>query len=94
MVESTGKPIIEVAHNADAPIIYFDAVSACGSLHGAIQLELVAHTLVLTGPNATRTELVTTAHLRCSPTAAGDLRAMIGKTLDALAAQAPVGLAN
>jgi hypothetical protein len=50
MVETAGKPTIQVTNNADAPFIYFDAVGAYGALNGAILLELIGHTLVLTGP--------------------------------------------
>jgi hypothetical protein len=82
MVETAGKPTIQVTNNADAPFIYFDAVGAYGALNGAILLELIGHTLVVTGPNATKTELVTVAHIRCSAKAAADLQNVIGRALE------------
>jgi hypothetical protein len=95
MVESAGKPTIQVTNNADAPFIYFDTVGAFGALNGAILLELIAHTLVVTGPNATKTELVTVAHIRCSPKAAADLQNAIERALEVQGtSQNRVGPAN
>jgi hypothetical protein len=66
-----------------APFIYFDGVAAMGTNHGAIQIELGAN--VLTPDGATlRTDAFITAHLRCSPNAAADLRNAIDKALDML----------
>lgn len=64
-----------------APFIYFDGVGAMGTNHGAIQIELGANVLTPEGA-ALRTDVVITAHLRCSPNAAADLRNAIDKVLD------------
>jgi len=62
-----------------APFTYFDGVTTYGVNFGAIQLELAANIIVpdSTGPNGTRTDVVVTAHLRCSPNAAADLKQAI-----------------
>jgi hypothetical protein len=85
MSESASNTGLQIVNNASASFVYFDSCSACGTLNGTIQLELTASTLVMTGPNATRTEIVTVAHIRCSPTAAADLQVMIGRALELLA---------
>ena len=57
--------------SGDAPFVYFDAAPAYGTLHGGIEVELIARILVpnFTG-GPTTTEIVPTARLRCSPAAA------------------------
>jgi hypothetical protein len=96
MVETTTeRTIINVTNNDGAPFIFFDAIGAYGAMEGAILLELVAHTLVPTGPTTTKGDLVTTAHLRCSPAAAVRLQEMIGRALDTYrASQGRTGPAN
>jgi hypothetical protein len=64
-----------------APFIYFDGVVTFGVNHGAIQIELGANTIVPEG-TGTKTDVLVTAHLRCSPSAAVSLRDMITKALD------------
>jgi len=49
-----------------APFVYFDGVTSYGVNFGAIQIELAANIIVVVG-TGTRTDVVTTAHLRCSP---------------------------
>jgi hypothetical protein len=58
-----------------APFIYFDGALTMGVNCGAIQLDLAANIIVPDAdmPNGVRTDVVTTAHLRCSPNAANDL---------------------
>jgi hypothetical protein len=70
-----------------APFIYFDGVATYGVNFGAIQFELVANVLVPdpAGPTGTRTDVVMTAHLRCSAHAAADLKLSIEKVLERLA---------
>jgi hypothetical protein len=70
-----------------APFIYFDGVSTFGVNFGAVQIELAANIIVPdpTGPTGTRTDVTVTAHLRCSPNAAADLKQMIEKALEMLA---------
>jgi hypothetical protein len=71
-----------------APFVYFDGASAFGTNFGAIQVELAANILVAI-PGGVRTDIVTTAHLRCSPNAAADLRQAIDKALAMLAQPQP-----
>ena len=68
-----------------APFIFFDFAPAYGVLGGAIQVELAARTLI-PDPNGTdvATEVIPTAHLRCSPIAAGFLRDALTAALEML----------
>ena len=70
-----------------APFIYFDGVSTYGVNFGAIQIELAANIVVPdpTGPTGTRTDVMMTAHIRCSPNAAADLKQSIERALEMLA---------
>jgi hypothetical protein len=76
-----------------APFLYFDGIATFGHYHGAIQLELAANIITPLPDGTTRTDVVITAHLRCSPHAAADLRATIDKVL-LLATPVPEGKAN
>jgi hypothetical protein len=77
---------LTVAGNATAPFIYCDAVAAMGINNGAIELELCSRTMIpLADGVAVRNEVVITAHLRCSSTAAMNLRGAIDKALGMLA---------
>lgn len=71
-----------------APFIYFDNAPVFGILAGAVQIE-VASRVILPDETGTITEFVVTAHLRCSPLAAAELRNAIDKSLEML--QAPSG---
>jgi hypothetical protein len=66
-----------------APFIYMDGVVTFGVNNGTIQLELAANTLLPEGAGV-RTDVVVTAHLRCSPAAAMGLREAIDKVLEML----------
>jgi hypothetical protein len=69
------RPVTDAAlGSAQAPFVYFDGVATYGIAAGAIQLELVAHAIVPTSDNQTRTDTIVVAHLRCSPAAAMTLR--------------------
>lgn len=94
MADETAKPADEtliVVGNAAAPFIYFDGSPTYGVMHGAINVELIARTIV-PGHLVTSSELVVTAHLRCSPIAARELRDTLDKALFML--ERPDGLAN
>jgi hypothetical protein len=65
----------------NAPFIYFDGSTAFGTNFGAVQIELAANVLTPDGKGGVKTEVVMTAHLRCSPNAAADLRQAIDKML-------------
>lgn len=76
-----------------AVFVYFDGVAALGTNHGAVQLELAANVIVALPGGTTRTDVVVTADLRCSPNAAADLRNAIEKALLMLVPK-PDGPAN
>jgi hypothetical protein len=64
-----------------APFVYCDGVLAYGISGGLIQIELAANTLRENGDDGVRTEVVVTAHLRCSPTAAQGLKRALDEAL-------------
>ena len=75
-----------IAGNERAPFIYCDGVSAYGSQHGAIQIELAARTMLPLPDGVTvKNEFIVTPHLRCSPAAALALKDAIEKALAQLA---------
>jgi hypothetical protein len=74
---------IATASSEQAPFVYFDGVACMGTYNGAIQLELAANTLMPDGASV-RVDVLQTAHLRCSPAAAADLRNAIDKALEML----------
>jgi hypothetical protein len=67
-----------------APFIYFDGTLTMGVNFGAIQIELAANIIVPDAVSSTgvRTDVVMTAHLRCSPNAANDLISALQKALE------------
>ena len=76
----TGGIKIAPGSSEQAPFIYFDGVVTFGVNGGTIHIELAANTLMPDG-GAVRTDVVITAHLRCSPGAAASLRDSIDKAL-------------
>jgi hypothetical protein len=80
--ESIPKGIkIAVGSSEQAPFIYFDGAATYGVNNGAIQIELAANTIMPEG-TGTRTDVLITAHLRCSPSAAIGLRDAITRALE------------
>jgi hypothetical protein len=69
---------------SDDLFVYFDGVEALGQFNGSIQLELVANVLDASDDGGVKVRRVTTAHLRCSATAAADLAQAITKALEML----------
>lgn len=67
---------------SDDQFVYFDGVAALGPFNGAIQLELVANVLVPTQDGVVKDRTKTTAHLRCSPSAAAELLQAVTKALE------------
>jgi hypothetical protein len=63
-----------------APFIYCDGVVTYGISNGVVQLELAANVIVPEG-RGVRTDVLITAHLRCSPASANGLRDAIEKAL-------------
>ena len=57
-----------------APLVYFDIVGAYGTMHGAIEVELATRILVPRNDGTTEVRFLSSSRLRCSPTAATNLR--------------------
>ena len=57
-----------------APLIYFDIIGAYGTMNGSIELELATRILVPKPDGTTEVRFLSTGRLRCSPTAAVNLR--------------------
>jgi hypothetical protein len=72
---------VGVLASEQAPFVYFDGVITHGLNHGVIQLELAAKTVVPDGKGGATSEVVMTAHLRCSVDAAVNLRQAIDHAL-------------
>jgi hypothetical protein len=64
-----------------APFVYCDGVALFGVNSGVIQLELAANTIMPEG-TGTRTDVLITAHLRCSPNTAIGIRDAITRALE------------
>jgi hypothetical protein len=77
-----GAPPPAVAGGPSAPFIYFDLAPTYGVMAGAIEIELVARILIPSAESQPKAEIVTTAHLRCSPVAAAGLRDAVDKALE------------
>ena len=57
-----------------APLVYFDIVAAYGTMHGAIDVELATRILVPKTDGSTEIKFLSSGRLRCTPTAAANLR--------------------
>ncbi|WP_291869516.1 hypothetical protein [Bradyrhizobium sp.] len=69
---------------AAAPLVYFDIVGAYGIMHGTVEIELATRILVPTPNGATAVKFLSSARLRCSPTAAAHLRNALDAALKML----------
>jgi len=74
---------------AAAPVIYFDIVGAYGTMHGAVEIELATRILVPRTNGATEVKFLTSGRLRCSATAAANLRAGLDAALKMLEPRPP-----
>ena len=83
MTDAPKPAVIGIAEGSSqqAPFIYFDDAATTGVNYGIIQIELAAKTL-LPEPPSVRTDVLITAHLRCSPNAAVSLKDAIEKALE------------
>ena len=71
-------------HGDGAPFIYFDASSCHGTIHGAVQIELVSRVLVPNPDGSVDMKFCPTGHLRCGPAAIKSLREAIDSALKML----------
>ena len=97
MTEPAEKSELIVYENVDtAPFVYFDISPTHGVLGGAIQIELAARILNAVPDGGVEIKFITTGRLRCSPTAALNLRHAIDAALKMLEQpqQSPVAAAK
>jgi hypothetical protein len=57
-----------------APLVYFDIVAAYGTMHGAVEVELATRIAVPKPDGAIEAKFLSSGRLRCSATAATNLR--------------------
>ena len=69
---------------AAAPLVYFDIIGAYGTMHGSVEIELATRILVPGQDGSTVVKFLSTGRLRCSPTAAANLRSAVDATLKLL----------
>jgi hypothetical protein len=97
MTEPTEKNELVVYENVDtAPFVYFDLSPTHGIFSGSIQIELAARILNAVPDGSVEIKFITTGRLRCSPTAALNLRNAIDASLKMLEQpqQAPAATAK
>lgn len=73
----TPKPPADVIYEdtgGAAPIVYFDIIGAYGTMQGSIEMELATRILVPRPDGSTEVKFLSSGRLRCSPTAAANLR--------------------
>ncbi len=75
MTEPAENNELPVYENVDtAPFVYFDISPAHGIMGGAIQIELASRILNAVSDGSVEIKFITSGRLRCSPTAALNLR--------------------
>ncbi len=85
MTEPAEKNELPVYENVDtAPFIYFDISPAHGIMGGTIQIELASRILNAVSDGSVEIKFITSGRLRCSPTAALNLRNAIDAALKML----------
>ena len=67
-----------------APLVYFDIVAAYGVMTGGIEVELATRILVPKTNGATEVKFLSSGRLRCTPTAATNLRNALDAALKML----------
>lgn len=79
--ETKPPPIIYEDTGGAAPLVYFDIVAAYGTMHGTIEVELANRILVPRTDGSTDVKFLSSGRLRCSPTAAANLRSALDAVL-------------
>ena len=69
---------------AMAPVVYFDIVAAYGTMNGSIEAELATRILLPRTDGTTDVKFLSSGRLRCSPTAALQLRNALDAALKML----------
>jgi hypothetical protein len=67
-----------------APLVYFDIVGAYGTFHGTVEIELATRIVIPKPDGSTEVRFMSSGRLRCSPTAAANLRAGLDTALKML----------
>ena len=81
------NPPVDIVYEdtgALAPMVYFDIVAAYGTMHGTIEVELATRILVPKPDGGTEVKFLSSGRLRCSPTAATNLRNALDAALKML----------
>jgi hypothetical protein len=97
MTETAKNNELPVYENVDtAPFVYFDISPAHRIMGGAIQIELASRILNAVSDRSVEIKFITAGRLRCSPTAAMNLRNAIDAALKMLEQpqQSPVAAAK
>ena len=97
MSEPAEKNELIIYENVDtAPFVYFDIAPAHGIMGGAIQIELASRIPNAVSDGSVEIKFITAGRLRCSPTAAMNLRNAIDAALKMLEQpqQSPVAAAK
>jgi len=93
----TDKTKIPAYENVNAaPVVYFDIAPAHGVMGGIVEIELASRILNAMSDGSVDIKFITTGRLRCSPTAALNLRNALDASLKMLEQQqhAPVATAK
>jgi hypothetical protein len=69
---------------AMAPLVYFDIVGAYGTMNGSVEIELATRTLSPKADGSTDVKFLASGRLRCTPTAATNLRNALDAVLKML----------
>lgn len=69
---------------AMAPVVYFDIVAAYGTMNGSIEAELATRVLLPRTDGTTDVKFLSSGRLRCSPSAALQLRNALDAALKML----------
>jgi hypothetical protein len=83
----TQKPLGNIVYQDTgglAPMIYFDIVGAYGTMHGAVEIELATRILVPRADGSTEVKFISCGRLRCTPSAAANLRSGLDAALKML----------
>jgi hypothetical protein len=76
---------------AAAPLVYFDIVGAYGTMNGSVEIELATRILVPKADGGTEVKFISSGRLRCTQSAAANLRNGLDAALKMLEPQASVG---
>jgi hypothetical protein len=69
---------------ASAPLVYFDIVGAYGTMTGSIEAELATRILIPKADGSTDVKFLASGRLRCTPSAATNLRNALDAALKML----------